>query len=168
MKGKITELTDEPLSERSEAAIMELLERKTRAAASLAVRLLEAAEEIFGPGSRRKLIEHILAHSVYPRREKTSSPTEDLRAFCTTMERGCTGSHRWERTVDEPHKIGYRFTYCLWAEIFRKLKAEDLGMVLCEADEPAAKAFNPAIRFRRTKLLMKGDECCDHLFFVER
>jgi hypothetical protein len=44
----------------------------------------------------------------------------------------------------------------------------DLGYLLCAGDEPAVKAFNPALGFQRTKVLMRGDEECDHVFSVEK
>ena len=51
----------------------------------------------------------------------------------------------------------------MWADIFRSLGAEDIGLWICEGDGPAAAAFNPAIRLKRTKTLMEGDDCCDHV-----
>ena len=81
--------------------------------------------------------------------------------------RGCVGSHRWERVVDEPGRIGYRFTRCMWAEAFRELGEPELGLVICAGDEPMVRSYNPDLGFRRTKVLMLGDDVCDHVFLVE-
>jgi hypothetical protein len=51
--------------------------------------------------------------------------------------------------------------------VFRKLGEPDLGYYYCAGDEPALKAFNPKLGFRRTEVLMKGDDQCDHEFFID-
>jgi len=48
------------------------------------------------------------------------------------------------------------------------LGAEDIGVWICEADGPIAAAFNPRIRFQRTKTLMEGNDCCDHVYYIDR
>jgi hypothetical protein len=93
-------------------------------------------------------------------------PEADLRLFCAQLDHNCAGTHRWERVVDEPTCVAYRYTRCIWAELFRELGEPNLGMALCASDEPAVRAFNPGLAFRRTKLLMRGDEYCDHVFYV--
>jgi hypothetical protein len=55
----------------------------------------------------------------------------------------------------------------LWADVFRSLDAEDIGIWICDADGPVAAAFHPSIRFGRSKTLMEGHGCCDHVYFVE-
>ncbi|MFC2012727.1 L-2-amino-thiazoline-4-carboxylic acid hydrolase [Chloroflexota bacterium] len=30
-----------------------------------------------------------------------------------------------------------------------------------------ASAFNPDIGFQRTKTLMRGDDCCDHIYYLK-
>ena len=40
-------------------------------------------------------------------------------------------------------------------------------MYYCAGDEPAVKSVNPKLGFHRTKLLMQGDDHCDHVFYVE-
>jgi hypothetical protein len=75
-------------------------------------------------------------------------------------------SQRWERVVDESDRVGYRFTRCVWAEIFRALGEPEVGYLFCAGDDPAVRAYNPHLAFERTKLLMNGDEWCDHVFYV--
>jgi len=56
----------------------------------------------------------------------------------------------------------------MWAEIFRELGEPELGYLLkCAGDGPAVKAYNPALGFERTQVLMEGDPLCDHVFKVE-
>jgi hypothetical protein len=56
----------------------------------------------------------------------------------------------------------------VWAEIYRELGEPELGFALCASDEPAVRSYNPKLAFRRTKLLMNGDEVCDHEFYVDK
>ncbi|NIM06238.1 MAG: hypothetical protein GTN65_11635 [Armatimonadetes bacterium] len=97
--------------------------------------------------------------------QEASSPT--LRAFCAALEAGCAGSHEWLKLEDADRRQAYRFTRCMWAEIFTELDARDIGFWLCEGDDPIASAFNAAIGFQRNKTLMEGDDCCDHIFYLK-
>jgi hypothetical protein len=83
------------------------------------------------------------------------------------LDRGCVGSHRWERVIDDPDCIGYHYTRCIWAEVYRDLGEPELGFVICAGDEPAIRSYNPRLAFKRTKVLMNGDEMCDHVFYVK-
>jgi hypothetical protein len=136
-------------------------ERVPTRAAGMPARAASAGDAHAGPGSRGKV--RAPGPAGLP-----AGPEEDLRAFCARLEAGCAGSHQWERVLDEPGRIAYRFTRCLWAEAFRELGEPELGFYLCAADEPAVRACNPRLGFRRTRTLMRGDPECDHVFLVER
>jgi hypothetical protein len=56
----------------------------------------------------------------------------------------------------------------MWAEVYRELGEPELGFVICAGDGPAVKAYNPAIGFKRTQVLMGGDPVCDHIYYVEQ
>lgn len=90
-----------------------------------------------------------------------------LRSFCQNMENRILLTHKWQKLEDSNKKQFYKFTYCMWAEVFRNLGAENIGFWICEGDGPAVKAYNPSIEFRRTKTLMMGDDYCDHCFFIK-
>ncbi|HUV06821.1 MAG TPA: L-2-amino-thiazoline-4-carboxylic acid hydrolase [Spirochaetia bacterium] len=166
MSGSVREILPDGIGEEAESIITELLERKLTSAARLAIDLLQAMERHFGPEAREVAMRMARNRRFEPR-SSVGTPQEDLRTFCGTMERNCVGSHRWERVIDEPDRIGYYFSRCLWAGIFRKLGEPDLGFYYCAGDEPAVRAFNPDLGFRREKVLMKGDKICDHVFYVK-
>jgi hypothetical protein len=64
--------------------------------------------------------------------------------------------------------VKWRITECLNAKVFRELNAADIGYAtLCHGDEAWARAYNPKIKFVRTKTLMEGDDCCDHCYIME-
>jgi len=166
MPGSLNDILPEPISEENEKAILELLKRKMKGAAGMSVRLLHAMEERFGPEARQVVRDMAQNRSVSPRPE-AADPEQDLREFCARLDKGCAGSHRWEKVIDEPGRIGYHYTRCMWAEVYRELGEPELGFVICAGDEPAVKSFNPKLGFRRTQVLMNGDDMCDHIFLVE-
>ena len=52
-------------------------------------------------------------------------------------------------------------------DVYRELGEPQLGFVICAGDEPGVRSYNPKLGFKRTKVLMNGDELCDHVFYVE-
>ena len=166
MTGSLNDMLPEPLSPENEEAILTMLKSNMTGGCGLAVRIVRAMEERFGPAAREVVKEMAESREVTPRPE-AGDPQTDLHEFCDRLEQGCVGSHRWERVEDRPDKIAYEFTRCIWAEIFRELGDPDLGFIFCAGDEPAVKSHNPALGFRRTKVLMHGDDICDHVFLVE-
>jgi len=146
----------------------EVLRRKVAGAVALYVDAVRAAEEKYGVEAREAILQYHLSRSVAANRRRGQEAEDNsLRAFCRALEEGCRGSHEWEKLEDTDTRQAYRFTRCLWAEVFRSLDAADIGLAICEGDGPAAAAFNPEIRFHRTKTLMEGDDCCDHVYYTE-
>ena len=167
MPGSLNDILPEPISEENEKILLDLLKQKMKGAAGLAVQLLHAMEERFGPEAREVVRDMARNIELAPRTD-AGEPETDLREFCDRLDRGCAGSHRWEKVIDEPDRIGYHFTRCMWAEIYRELGEPELGLVICAGDEPAIRSHNPKLGFKRTKVLMSGDEICDHIFYVEK
>jgi len=166
MTGSLNDILPEPISEADEQALLELLKDKMRSAVGISVLLLHAMEARFGPEAR-EVVRDLARNRPMAPRPQPGEAEADLHTFCDRLEVGCVGSHRWERTVDEPDRIGYHFTRCMWAELFRELGEPELGWILCAGDEPAVRAYNPQLAFQRTKVLMAGDDLCDHVFYVD-
>jgi len=137
-----------------------------RSHASSLVNVIRAIEGKYGEEGKELARQAFLSPSRQRRREP-SDPSKDLHEFCDNLERGCRVTHEWTRVVDEPNRVKYIFSKCMWAEAFRSLDAADIGHWFCDTDEPAVRAYNPKLGFRRTKVMMEGDEICDHDFFVE-
>jgi hypothetical protein len=56
-------------------------------------------------------------------------------------------------------------TKCIHADTFKKLNAMHIGeKLICSGDVSATKGFNPAIRFERPQVLMRGDDCCHFIW----
>ncbi len=167
MPGSLNYILPEPISPENEAVLLDLLKRKMTVCLDLAVDLLRAMEQRFGPDAR-EVIREMADNQDFDIREEVEEPEADLHSFCAMIDQVAAGSHRWERVVEEPGRIGYRFTRCMYAEILRELEEPALGMVMCARDGPWVKAFNPGLGFHRTKTLMDSDDACDHVFCVER
>jgi len=167
MSGSLNDILPEPISPENEAVLMDLLRRKMAVSLELAVDILHAMEKRFG-AEAREVIHEMARDQEFETRAETEEPEADLCSFCTMIDRMAAGSHRWERVINEPGCIGYRFTRCMYAEILRELEEPELGLVICARDGPWVKSFNPGLGFHRTKTLMEGNEACDHVFFVER
>ena len=166
MSGSLNDILPEPISEENERIILDMLKRKMKGAANMGVRLLHAMEERFGPEVREVLREMANADNRPPNRE-SGEPEDDLHNFCAALDNGCVGSHRWNKIIDKPGRVAYNYTRCMWAEIYRELGEPELGYIICAGDEPAIRSRNPKLGFQRTKMLMNGDELCDHVFYVE-
>ncbi len=51
---------------------------------------------------------------------------------------------------------------CIRAEIFKEFGAQDVGYeVACQPDLEVLSVFHPALKLKRTKTLMEGDDCCN-------
>jgi hypothetical protein len=131
--------------------------------------IVRAIERQYGEEGKAIIKKAWLEEVFYRPWEKIGESVErnDVQTLAKLVEEGCYGTHEWERVVDEPNKVAYKFTKCRWAEIFRKLGATDVGKWFCDSDPVYVEAFNPRIKFKRTKTLMDGDDCCDHVFYVE-
>jgi len=164
MAGSLNDILAEPISPENEAILLDHLKGKLRTAATMMVDVFHAFEERFGPEAREVIAD--LANRTYPPRPDAGDPRQDLHDFCDRLDRGCAGTHKWERVSDEPDRIAYSYTRCMWAELFHELGEPELGFLWCAGDEPAVRAYNSKLRFERTKVLMHGDEECDHVFAV--
>ncbi len=144
MEGRLNEILPEPVSSENEKAIQDLIKRKMKASLALAVEVLHAMENHFGPEVRDVLLQMVKDQN-FPPRDDVGDPETDLKALCTMIDHFDVGSHQWQRVVDTSSKVGYRYTRCLFAEILRELGEPALGMVFCAGDEPWVRSFNPRL-----------------------
>jgi hypothetical protein len=68
-----------------------------------------------------------------------------------------------------PWTLRVRCTRCPHTDYARELGsgADWLYALVCSTDLHVPGAFDPPIRFERTKTLMQGDDYCNHAYFVE-
>jgi hypothetical protein len=167
--GSLQKILPEAVSEAVEEAFLGKLQAKISAGANNLVLAIRAVQAVYGDAGV-EIIRRAFAESwIETGRERAkASDNNSLRSLCSTIEQICIGSHEWIKLEDSDTRQAYRFTRCMWAEAFRELNAEDIGFwVLCQGDASLASSFNPLIGFSRSKTLMMGDDCCDHVYYLK-
>jgi hypothetical protein len=167
--SSLQQISSESIPEAVEKAFLVKLRSKMFNSAVLLVETVRAIQKKYGDEGVEAI--HNAFKEVAAERGKKmvcEASATTLKAFCSALEAGCAGSHEWRKIEDTDKRQAYCFTRCMQAEVFAELDALDIGFWLCEGDAPMASAFNPAIGFRRTKTLMEGHDCCDHIFYLEK
>jgi hypothetical protein len=167
--GSLRKILPEAVSEAVEEAFLGKLQAKIFAGASNLVLAIRALQAVYGDAGV-EIIHRAFVESWAEAGKERAKTADDnsLRSLCSAIEHICIGSHEWIKLEDSDTRQAYRFTRCMWAEAFRELNAEDIGFwVLCEGDASMASSFNPTISFSRTKTLMMGDDCCDHVYYLK-
>jgi len=157
-----------PVDAEIEQIVLGILNKKVASALSMYVDTIRAIQQAYGQQAVDALrARHLQGAIDWGMRAGATAGDRSLRGYCRALEQGCRGSQEWEKLEDTESRQAYRFTHCLWADVFVPLGAADIGFWICEADGPAAAAFNPRIRFRRTQTLMQGHPYCDHVYYTE-
>ena len=157
-----------PVDPPTEQAFLDCLRHHFTFAVRGYVDLLRAVEAEFGPeGLARVRQRYEEAYVARLAAWGANAPDRSLRAYCAALDSSCIGSHDWEKVEETDTRQAYRYTRCVVADAFRSLGAADIGLWGCELDERTAPAFNPDIKLHRTKTLMAGDDCCDHVYYTE-
>ena len=164
----LKKILPDSVPEAVEKAFLDKLYFKMFSGANYLVIAVRAIQAKYG-SEGIEAIHRAIIESAVKRGSKMASDSDDHspRALCSIIEGICAGSHEWLKLEDSDNRQAYRFTRCMWAEAFKALEAEDIGFWICEGDGPMASAFNPAIGFCRTKTLMMGDDCCDHIYYMK-
>ena len=167
--GSLQKILPEAVSEGVEEAFLGKLQAKISAGANNLVLAVRAMEAVYGDAGIQT-IRRAFAESWAETGKEMAKESDDnsLHSLCSSLEQICIGSHEWIKLEDSDTRQAYRFTRCMWAEAFRELEAQDIGFwVLCQGDASMASSFNPMIRLSRTKTLMMGDDCCDHVCYLK-
>lgn len=167
--GSLQKILPEPVSEAVEKAFLAKLQAKIFAGANNLVLAIQAVQATYGDAGVQTIRRAFAESWAETGRDRAKAAGDNsLRSLCSTLEQICIGSHEWTKLKDSDTRQAYRFTRCMWAEAFRELNAEDIGFwVLCQGDASMASSFNPMIGFSRTKTLMMGDDCCDHVYYLK-
>jgi hypothetical protein len=167
--SSLQQISSEPIPEAIEKAFLAKLYSKMLNSAVLMVKAVRTIQEKYG-AEGVEAIHEAFKKVAAERGEKMAREANSttLKAFGSSLEAGCAGSHEWRKIEDTDERQAYRFTRCMQAEIFAELDALEIGFWLCEGDAPMCSAFNPAIGFHRTKTFMEGHDCCDHVFYLKK
>ena len=166
MKSSLRRALPDEVGEAVEKAILDKIRKKMLSACGMFVKVVRALEAEFGREDVHRAARGALHQRALRPSEEQRPAEEDLRTYLAGLEKSCAGTHEWRRVSEKPDDVAYEFTRCMWAEVFRELGASDIGIWICEGDDPAVRAYNPDLRCELTKTLMNGDKCCNHVFRV--
>ena len=94
----------------------------------------------------------------------------DLAAYASNLKANELYKHvlTYEIVEETDKAVQLNITECLWAKIFREAKASEIGYAaICYPDYAWTSAFNPKMKFIRTKTLMQGHDCCNNRRVLE-
>nr|MDO8098991.1 L-2-amino-thiazoline-4-carboxylic acid hydrolase [Candidatus Njordarchaeota archaeon] len=97
------------------------------------------------------------------RRIGEESEERDIGGLFKRLWENSKSLFSYEVIRKDENSLELKVNSCFWADEFRRLNAADIGFELCcMADFYIVEGFNPAIKYKRNKTLMKGDNYCDH------
>jgi len=138
---------------------LDMLRQQMHSRATLFRKLVDE----FGPGVL-DIVQQQVIDETYALWQAADLPVRDLNAVFGTVWESTSAV---EYTVEErtPECLRLRVTRCMYADEMRQAGAGDVGLAFyCAYDYGFCQGFNPHIRFTRTKTLMAGDDCCDHMY----
>jgi hypothetical protein len=176
MHDPLVKRTWENIGEPARRLVVERADIVAELCARTMVALTEALERELGKEKGCAVAREAFERRFERRESEAAHPAEQapapsggrsLQDFAALVDEVCQATQDFSRVEDRPDRVAYRFTRCVWADHFRRLGRPDIGHWFCDGDDRWARSFNPRIGFQRTQVLMDGDECCDHVFYVE-
>jgi hypothetical protein len=102
-----------------------------------------------------------------------SLPARDMNAFAEFID-GLMKTKPYDKTLKyevvekSPKALEVKYTECLIAKLYREMNAADIGYAIeCSPGDVMAKTFNPKMKAKNPKNLMKGDSVCIARFELE-
>jgi predicted ArsR family transcriptional regulator len=86
-----------------------------------------------------------------------------LAHFAASLENWKKGDALSIEVIEQTEtRFDFNVTRCRYAEMYRQLGMEELGLLLsCNRDKALIEGFNPQISLQRTQTIMEGASCCD-------
>ena len=93
--------------------------------------------------------------------------TRHLAAALKTFTIG--GANELDPLELTEEKFSFNVTKCKYADLYKELGLEDLGLILsCNRDFAFAKGFNPELELIRTKTILEGADYCDFRYKIKK
>jgi hypothetical protein len=166
-------MNEEPHKFQEEVQIRMTYEQYFRDRCHETVCLAEELEQVVGREKALEIMEKarekFIVEATRKERGRVNS-FEDFKADEKADNSSSYFSHVLTLTYPEEtlSRLTLHVTECLWAKVFKEMKATDVSYVLfCQPDFAYAEARHPNIEMKRTKTLMQGDSYCDHTFYWE-
>ena len=132
------------------------------------IKLAKALEKKMG---KEKLLEFLKENTReemlnYGRTQAKGSPDNSFAAYVDTFRSAAYDKSLTKEVKEDTETVfELKVTECIWAAVFRKAGAGDIGYAaVCYGDYAWAEGFNPKIKMIRDKTLMQGHDCCNHRY----
>lgn len=125
----------------------------------------EKADTIVSRWSERVSVESV--KNLVKAEKRPIKNLQDVKALVRRWVEELNDSNMEEVSITEEtsDKCACTVTECIYARVFKQLKATDIGYLrFCEHDFESAKAIHPQVGLKRTKTLMQGNDCCDFVY----
>ena len=126
-------------------------------------------KEEFGNEKAIELIKKLIYKGMIENGKRYAQTTENnsLQTFVKMFkDPNRFKNHLTKKIVEDTEKtFELKVTECIWADIFLKQNAGDIGFAwVCYGDYALPQGFNPKIKMVRDKTLMEGDTYCNHRY----
>jgi len=131
--------------------------------------MMKALEEVYGEGVVDVARRGFLEATIKADKEILDTISEKtVGNYCRWINSILHLTHKYDLECnDDETDCQYTFYTCPWAKHFREFGGEKYGIFFCDADRPLAEAFSDNLGFEISKLLMEGDDCCNHHFYLK-
>ncbi|MCP4727352.1 MAG: L-2-amino-thiazoline-4-carboxylic acid hydrolase [bacterium] len=134
------------------------------------IEMAKAVEEEYGKEKMIEMVRSITDKRMIQRGEAQAKqlPDTSLKSY-TAQFKGpqMQAALTFDIVEDTDQAFEINVTECLNADVFKQMKAEDIGhAAVCWGDYSWATAFNPKIKLIRDKTLMQGHACCNHRYVM--
>jgi hypothetical protein len=101
----------------------------------------------------------------YGKRQADRLKANDFESYVSQFRSGYDKTLTMEIVEDADTAFEIKVTECIWADVFRRADAGDIGYCsVCWGDYAWAKSFNEKISLVRDKTLMQGHDYCNHRY----
>lgn len=101
--------------------------------------------------------------------QKAKLEHRNLEGVKKYLWNGLDKEFEYKVVKDTPEHLEFKVTKCPIAEKFKKMNAGEIGFAFnCAYDYGFAEGLNPDIKFTRTKVLILGDNCCNHTYVLKK
>lgn len=131
---------------------------------------LKAIEEKYGPEAVEVARQGFLEAKLSADKEAFDAMEEkSVEKYCEWLNTILHLTHDFDMVYDEEkNEAQYEIRSCPWATHFKAIGGEKYGVFFCDADCPMVDIYGANVGFDRTKVLMNGDDCCNHRYFEKK
>jgi hypothetical protein len=134
--------------------------------------IYEELNKEMGEENAKKMLQKIINRSALEQGKSMAAEfggntTRHLAAALKTFTIG--GANELDLLELTGEIFSFNVTRCKYAEMYKELGLEELGLVLsCNRDFAFAEGFNPDLKLTRTKTILEGSDYCDFRYELKK